>query len=980
MSFTLITGPANAAKAGAVLERLRRAIDREPLLVVPTAADVDHYRRELAAGGVVFGAEVLTFSRLVREIAARAGVGARPLGRVACERIVRATVDAARGPALARSAASPGFAAAAAALFGELQRAAVTPARFTVALRAWAADGGEEGREAYASELAALYSGYRARLETLGRADPDGFAWAALDALRAAPASWGDRPVLFYGFDDLTAAELDAVETLVRRTAAEVVLALPHEAGRAAFAGTAGVVQTLLPLADEHLELPDRADHYAPAARPALHHLERGLFEPATERVAPNGAVRLLEAGGERAEAELVGAEVLELMREGVEPEDIAVLVRGPSHALFDHVLTGYGVPVAAAGRLPLARTRLGAGVLAFARAALGGGTARDLLAWLRTPGKREAPDAVDALEAAVRRTGITGAAQARAAWERDGGRPLVELDALTDAAAEGPVAFAEALAAEAQATWTAPHRRAAAVLGDGDREDAAAAAELRAAVGELRGLAAADPALAGGAEDVLKALEGVRVRRASGARAGVLLADPLAIRARRFRAVFVCGLQEGEFPRVGTPEPFLDDDERRALARASGLVLAPHENAVERERGLFYACVSRPEEVVFLSFRSAGEEGDPLQPSVFLDDVRALFTPALDEQRGRRLLADVTWEPREAPTPLELRRALAVQSPGAEPGPLAPPATGAVLGVLAGRRREAARGVETFAACGVRWLVEQLLAPARPDPDPDPMRRGAAAHRVLERTLEGLRARAGRVGLDASTLPAAEAELARALDATLGRPRDGRARAERRALEVDLRRVLAHEAACGPGVPPERLEWSFGGERDGEPALALDGIEITGRVDRLDVDRAAGTALVRDYKHRTVHPQARWEQDGALQVGLYLLAARALLGLEPVAGLYQPLGGRELTARGLVRDDAPEAAFKANDVLDPAAFELVLSATRERAERAAADLHAGRVRPCPSRCTPKGCAYPAICRAAEGDSADPDAVPEEAA
>ena len=43
MSLTLVTGPANAAKAGYVLERLRAVLHREPLLVVPTAADVSHY-------------------------------------------------------------------------------------------------------------------------------------------------------------------------------------------------------------------------------------------------------------------------------------------------------------------------------------------------------------------------------------------------------------------------------------------------------------------------------------------------------------------------------------------------------------------------------------------------------------------------------------------------------------------------------------------------------------------------------------------------------------------------------------------------------------------------------------------------------------------------------------------------------------------------------------------------------------------------
>ena len=262
---------------------------------------------------------------------------------------MRATASCGRRSRTCRCACSParprtpGFADAAAALFAELQRSLVAPARFTSALRSWAAAG---GRAEYADELAALYAAYRRRLERLGRPDREGYAWAALDALRADPAAWGGRPVFLYGFDDLTPTERDAVETLSRH--ADVCVALPYEPGRVAFAGRAATVEELRPLAAEVVHLPERSEHYAPSARPALHHLERALFEPAPRRIAPNGAVRLLEAGGERPEAELVGAEVLELMRKGIEAPDIAVLLRGDAGttALFAQVLAGYGIPV----------------------------------------------------------------------------------------------------------------------------------------------------------------------------------------------------------------------------------------------------------------------------------------------------------------------------------------------------------------------------------------------------------------------------------------------------------------------------------------------------------------------------------------------------------------------------------------------------------------------------------------------------------
>jgi PD-(D/E)XK nuclease superfamily len=1028
MPLTLITGPANAAKAGAVLDRLRAALPRDPLLVVPTAADVEHYQRELAGSGIVFGAEVLTFARLVREIAARAGIESRPLGRVARDRVVRAAIGDVPLRVLARSAATPGFAAAAGALFAELQRSLVPPARFTSALRTWAAahsttgaaagtSGGAAGtsgaaadssvgtatassgapaaassrRAAYADELAALYGAYRRRLERLERPDREGHAWAALDALRADPAAWGGRPVFLYGFDDLTPTERDAVETLSRH--ADVCVALPYEPGRVAFAGRAATVEELRPLAGELVQLPERSEHYAPTARPALHHLERALFEPAPDRLPPNGAVRLLEAGGERAEAELVGAEVLELMRQGIDAADIAVLLRGDAAttALFAQVLAGYGIPVSHDRRQLLARTRLGAGVLAGARAALPDGTAADLLTWLRTPGRLADPTLADALDVRVGRGGVRRAASARAIWEeRLGGPPLSGLDALAAAAEEGPEALLVALVAEAEAIWTAPHRRRAQVLAAEDLTDARVAADLRAAAAELRALAATDAELLGTPAELLDALGAVEVREpsavagaapgapdeavlhgvgstaAGAAPQGVLLADPLAIRARRFRAVFVCGLQDGEFPRRPVPEPFLSDDDRRGIAAAAGLRLPLHEDVLDRERSLFYAAVSRPEDVLFLSWRSSDEEGEPLAPSAFVDDVRALFTDDLWDERGTRLLADVTWRPREAPTPHELRRAYAAAASEPDPAPLGAPGSGAVLELLAARETEPARGLEAFAGCGVRWLIEHLLRPARIDPDPEPMQRGSIAHAVLERTLALLRERTGSARIVPERLDAALDALADALRervrATGSAPRQ---RALLRGLEADLERYLRTEAECGAGFEPTELEWSFGGADDAHGPLSLGaGTRVTGRADRVDVGPGGG-AVVRDYKGRNVVGGAKWGDEQQLQVALYLLAVRELLGLEPVAGLYQPLVGARLGARGLVRDGVP-GRYTRTDLVDEDGFAAALDGARELAVRTADDLHSGRIAPCPERCSSRGCRYPGICRAGE--------------
>jgi RecB family exonuclease len=196
----------------------------------------------------------------------------------------------------------------------------------------------------------------------------------------------------------------------------------------------------------------------------------------------------------------------------------------------------------------------------------------------------------------------------------------------------------------------------------------------------------------------------------------------------------------------------------------------------------------------------------------------------------------------------------------------------------------------------------------------------------------------------------------------------DTRSRAMLRELEVDLRRLLSHEAECGPGLEPRWLEWGFGGERDEHGPLVLEGtgLGVTGRVDRIDVD-PGGRALVRDYKGRNVSAGARWERDKKLQVALYALAARDLLGLETVGALYQPVGHKDVRARGLVRDDVP-GRYVNGDVVDDEAFDAGLEAARALAAQAASDLRAGRIRACPEGCLPAGgCAYPAICRAGDG-------------
>ena len=1043
MPITLITGPANAGKAHLVLEAVRRhlAHGEDPLLVVPTRADAELYLRELAGANAVMGVRVERFAGLLGELVRRAGQGEALLGRIAREHVLAAVARRAGAPD------SPGFLAALGELFAELRVRRVSPARFGEALSRMhdsqvSARPGAAERSAAAAEpadrsaarprtLARLFGDYCHTLEQLGRLDGEQRTMRALDELRVRPALWGSTPVLFYGFDDLTPLQLDVIETLGRVVGAPVTVSLSYEPGRVAFAGRASSFHVLAPLAVEHRALPARAEHYAPAARAPLSHLERCLFEPGQAPAGPMddaGAVRLLEGGGERAELELVAGEIRLLLDEGAQPSELAVLVRpgGTDLGLLEEVFAGARIPFALQPRRPFAASAVGRALIGLLRcvpapdgqdsarpdgqdsaqpngqaAARSGGRSAgelsDLLAWLRAPGLLRAssargpgPSLADRLEVAARRTGAHEADRARELWEQRNWT-LESIDRLGVAQASGPAALCEYAARELQRLFCAPRREQASVLGADERDEASALAVGRRALGELRELArlapAAAPSTAITLADSLERLElvsdtGSATGLALGHRDAVAVLDPLALRARRVRALFVCGLQEGVFPARARQQPLLGEAERRRLAEVSGLRLGePDAHSPARqlaaERYLLYAAVSRPEERLYLSWHACDDDGETTSRSLFVDDVCDLFEPSLLERRARRALGSLD------PSLTAHVSSTAHVSAG----------TRSVLRdrqVLAQLRERpwSASSLERWIGCPMSWFVERLLRPDALEPDPEPLARGGLAHAALKDTLENLRAQTGsarvssaNVGLARELLTSALAnnEHTHPLSVALERRV-----AVRRRLHADLERYLEHVAAAPSPLEPSALELGFGfGEDDPRsgtpvgaqagdrgagselPALELgDGVRLRGRIDRVDVGEH-GEAVVYDYKGGRAPAGARWIADGSVQVALYMHAVEQLMGLEAAGGFYQPLTGEDLRARGVLDGDAGiELDCVANDVLEHAELRELLAQALTLAREAAAQAARGELDARPHTCAFRGgCMYPAICR-----------------
>ncbi len=1044
MPLTLVTGPANAGKAEVAADALRAHCARgeEPLLVVPTHADVARHRRELAEEGLAEQVRVERFGGLLAEVIARAGPAERPLGRHARERVVAAALregraaewGEARAAALGAHAGdgdgegadappqpTPGVVRAAAALVAELEVERVTPVRLRAALAAWTA--AEPAQAAHVGEVADLYAAYRRALEALGpgrtgRASPERRAARALDALRRAPARWGGTPVVVYGFDDFTPLQVDALETLATVVDAPVTVTLAYEPGRVAFAGRGATFQRLRPLAAVHRRAEPRAEHYAPAARAALHHLERHLFETDAPRLAAGGAVRLLEGGGERAELELLAEDVAGLLARGWPPGEIAVAHRAPESVadLLEEVLCARGVPFALARRVPFAHTAVGRALLGVLAAApandldptrpLAAGeclpasvgehdtTLGELLAWLRAPGVLRRPELADELERRARRTGAHTAAQAYALWEADHG-PLRALAELREAAARGPAALIERAAREARRlgeAWASAMLSAAPAT----QLEARAATAAQETLAELGELARAAPALAPDAAGLRAALRGVTLDVGDPAAAdeAVAVLDPLALRTRRVRALYLCGLQEGVFPAPARPAPYLSEEERRGLALASGLRLGQARDALAAERYLLYAAVSRPRELLVLSWHTADDDGQPCARSLFVDDVCDLYCSDLHEARTKRALGEVGGEGRGAPVappasppagvgPQRPTRGVPARRGGLPPERGMAPLTDPRVRAWLHERPWSASSLQTWAACPVRWFVERLLRAEDLDPDPEPLARGSLAHAALREVLEGLRRETGSARLTPERLPRAR-ELLRAAVAAHAERRPlstapERVPGARRRLEADLERYLAHAAACGAAgaeeggaaessPEPTHLELPFGfaDAPEGLPAVDLgEGVHVRGVVDRVDL-APDGAAVVYDYKGAHVAAPDRWVAERAFQMALYMRAVEALPGVHAVGGFYQPLAGRDLRARGVLAEGEGVAAeCVRGDARPPEAVRGLVEEVVAAAREAAAQARAGALQARPATCGfgGSGCAYPSICR-----------------
>ncbi len=713
--------------------------------------------------------------------------------------------------------------------------------------------------------------------------------------------------------------------------------------------------------------------------------VERGLFDDRPPQPVPiDGAVRFFEGAGARGALELVGEELLALIRAGTPPERIGIICPSVERwrAPLETALGTLGVPTAIDGDVRIAQTPFGQALAAMLRFAWLGGTRGDLFTYLRSPFSGIPRPAVDFVEGRLRGRAIQTPERVVEESESLRGSPLPALADLR--AADEPVAAVRDLAARmlrnAYGVDVPP-------VGESSRLDLRTYESLTRLLGELDGWQRAAGELT--REDVVAALERQALRPMRGDEPGrVAVVDLLRARTRRFDVAFVLGLEEGSLPRRGLSSPFLDDDTRRSLDARGARLERP--DPVSRDRYLFYTACTRASERLYLVREAANDEGAPREPSPFWDEVQSLFD-ADDVRRWtrRRPLSALTWKLDDAPTERERLRALAelaardagqanalARANGWErkldravtafrrPTHISHPQ---VLEQLGSRLTFNVTELERFADCSSAWFVERFLDPRSIDAEVDPKLRGSVAHSALFKFFTRLPKELGVEKLDERVEDGAVRLMRACLDEALAGVRMEMTEMQARELDQtlwrDLEAVVHEECAGELPLVPRRFEVAFGSERAApelQRGLDLgDGITLSGKIDRIDVDPFSARGIVQDYKSgKHAHSAVEIEKELRLQIPLYMLVLRDLVGIEPLGGVYRPLAG-ERKARGLLRKGEGEMlpGYVRTDYLDEETFWKAVDNAKETAARLA-----GRIRTGDVEHDPRGGDCPAWC------------------
>jgi ATP-dependent helicase/DNAse subunit B len=452
--------------------------------------------------------------------------------------------------------------------------------------------------------------------------------------------------------------------------------------------------------------------------------------------------------------------------------------------------------------------------------------------------------------------------------------------------------------------------------------------------------------------EELNDALTGAAYQSERTPAEAVLAAEVTQARGLSFRFAALLGLAEGEFPAPAAEDPFLRDEDRRALREQQGLALRPSTESAEA--GYFYEAVSRPTGHLVLTRPRIADNGAPWQPSPFWEEIlrrveitprgmttrtrlspdecaswQELFEQAADES-GPELWAWAAEQQPDQAVRIDLAARILRERTRSRDQPIGPYDGGlAARGELFADRFQPERiwsssRLESYRTCPYFFYTASVLnlEPTEPPREGlDARQLGNIYHRILEELYR-------LVGEDPAledlleALPGVAEEILETAPRVEGFRETAWWEETRKIILENLRRSIEVLETLEPAYGFYRSEQSFGITRRGGPALVVKGrgadyFKLRGFIDRVD---RTGDGRVRVVDYKTSSPysftNSALRRGKKLQLPLYALAAQEALELGLIAeGFYfhvqhAQASGLQLSRFSLDGSRGPEAAM----------------------------------------------------------------------
>ncbi len=383
-----------------------------------------------------------------------------------------------------------------------------------------------------------------------------------------------------------------------------------------------------------------------------------------------------------------------------------------------------------------------------------------------------------------------------------------------------------------------------------------------------------------------------------------VTVGDVERSRFTRVKAVFVCGMNQGVFPRSAKTSGNFTGSETEQLISCGITIGGDRVTRASSELFKLYRCVNLPEERLFISFPMLSDSFSQLSPSPYIEDIERYFgisTRGADEygadfycrteKAARRYFSKIYSDYSKKSEKAALKKLL-----GADPfdGVAENAGERHILSAenaakLLDKATYSPTALSKINNCKYSFFCRYGLDLKEPNKrELGALLTGNAVHYCLERLLKEQRD---------SLHSLSDGEITRHVKSSLSdylknELAEGFGAGERFSYQVKRLEELAVPAAMNirdsmaaeqftPMQLEKDVEYKFGD------------VTVKGICDRLDVSRDGEYIRVVDYKHGKNELPLKSVYDGEnLQMLLYLFGLCRETGKKPSAVLYQPIGG----------------------------------------------------------------------------------------